>query len=175
MAGGSSSRTARGFRNFGDYRLRLLLNDDRNPQRSPDITDPNIRLGLQDRIPTARDRHHTGGVIASVPSLKAEIVLQGSGTAPPNHGAIVAPSSVGNDRLTLALDNASTGGAIVIAAAGNYGRNTGSPLISRHSGVPVASCDERRTTDAHFGLRGIDRAATCLRPLRYQSQLQQRE
>ncbi|MGB8502510.1 hypothetical protein [Mycobacterium sp.] len=84
--------------------------------------------------------------------------------------AIVAPSSVGNDRLRLALDYASTRGAIVIAAAGNYDRNTGSPLISRHSVVPVASCDEPdgrcpvRTSGHRSG------GATCLRPLRYQSQ-----
>jgi hypothetical protein len=89
--------------------------------------------------------------------------------------AIVAPCSVGNDRLRPALDFASTRRAIVIAAAGSYGRNTGSLVISRHSVVPVASCDEP-DVDAQFELRGIDRAArrACAQ-LRHQSQLQLKE
>ena len=92
------------------------------------------------------------------------------------HAPLVIAADGVSGRFALALGDASTRGAIVIAAAGYCGRNTGSPLISRHSVVPVASCDEGRTTDAQFDLRGINWAARpACAPLGYQSQLQQRE
>ena len=67
-------------------------------------------------------------------------------------------------RLDRAMSQSSGHPSIVIAAAGRYGRNTGSLLISRHSVVPVASYDE---PDGRFPVRTSRHrlgAATCLRP-----------
>jgi subtilisin family serine protease len=75
--------------------------------------------------------------------------------------AYASSSGVGDNRLTAALDYASTRGAIVIVAAGNYGRIAGSPLVSHESVVPVASCDESgqpmpsSNLGASIGRRGV--------------------
>jgi subtilisin family serine protease len=71
------------------------------------------------------------------------------------------PSVAGNSRLTIALDHATSRGAIVVAAAGNYGRIAGSPLVSHPAVVPVASCDESgrpmpsSNLGASIGRRGV--------------------
>ncbi len=71
----NTKRTARGFRNFGNYRLRLLLNHGRiqnNHQTSrirTRVSDYRIEFRL---LGTGI---HTGGVIASVPTLNAETSL----------------------------------------------------------------------------------------------------
>jgi hypothetical protein len=127
---------------------------------------------LPDRIPTTRDRHpYRRGDRERAEFESRDIALQGIGTVPPNRGAIVAPSSVGNDHLTLEFNYARTRGAIVFAAAGNYGCNTGSQLMSRHTVVPVASCEEPDADASSNVAASIGR----LDPLRYQSQLQRRE
>jgi subtilisin family serine protease len=75
--------------------------------------------------------------------------------------AYILPSSAGDGRLTMALDHATSRGAIVVVAAGNYGRIAGSPLVSHHSVVPVASCDESgrpmpsSNLGASIGRRGV--------------------
>ena len=75
--------------------------------------------------------------------------------------AYVLPSGVGDSRVTMALDHAAARGAIVVAAAGNYGRIAGSPLVSHPSVVPVAACDESgrpmssSNLGASIGQRGV--------------------
>ena len=75
--------------------------------------------------------------------------------------AYVLASSAGDGRLRVALDHATSRGAIVVVAAGNYGRIAGSPLVSHHSVVPVASCDESgrpmpsSNLGASIGRRGV--------------------
>jgi hypothetical protein len=70
-------------------------------------------------------------------------------------------SGAEDSRLALALDHAISRGALVVAAAGNYGRITGSPLISHPAVVPVASCDESgrpmssSNLGASIGRRGV--------------------
>jgi hypothetical protein len=85
------------------YRLRLLLNDGGNPERSPDSTDPSPhsqldgvgpeipnRHGLPDRIPATRDRHpYRRGDRERAEFECREIASQGIGTVSPKHGAVV--------------------------------------------------------------------------------------
>jgi subtilisin family serine protease len=75
--------------------------------------------------------------------------------------AYVLPSGVGDSRVAMVLDHAALRGAIVVVAAGNYGRIAGSPLVSHPSVVPVAACDESgrpmpsSNLGASIGRRGV--------------------
>src|SRR6185503_17353369 len=86
---------------------------------------------------------HTGGVIASVPSLKAETSTykeSGKYCQTTKRSSPRPASATTISRWSSTMREPAE--AIVIAAAGNYGWNTGSQLISRHSVVSVASCEE---------------------------------
>src|SRR6478752_8292921 len=85
---------------------------------------------------------HTGGVIASVPSLNAERSLHRESGQYRQNTERSSPVQRRQRPSRAGARPCEDRGSIVITTAGNYGYNTGSPFINRLSVVPVASCDE---------------------------------